>query len=358
MRSVGDLLCEDATVRQTPARRRASITDVAKAAGVAVGTVSNVLNRPEIVSVPTRDRVLAAIEELSFVPNGSARQLRAGTITTVGAVVLDIRNPFFTEAARGVEDRLALDDFTLMLASSDDDPVREAKYLRLFEEHGVSGLLVVPTTDNLEHLRQIQRRGVRVVLLDSPSSEPEISSVSVDDRRGGWLAAEHLLSLGHRRIVFLNGSHAIRQCQGRREGVDEAVVDAGLDPAEVVQEVLLPSLDASSGERAMRALVEAAGGRTPDAVFCVNDLVAVGVQRALRLLGGTALLGETAIVGYDDIDIAKELALPLTSVRQPTHEMGYQAADLLLRQGGGVTEHLVFQPELVVRESSGARLPS
>ena len=335
--------------------RRASITDVAKTAGVAVGTVSNVLNRPEIVSAPTRDRVLAAIAELSFVPNGSARQLRAGTITTVGAVVLDIRNPFFTEVARGVEDRLAVDDFTLMLASSDDDPAREAKYLRLFEEHGVTGLLVVPTSDQLDNLRAIQRRGVRVVLLDSPSSEPEISSVSVDDQRGGELAVEHLLALGHERIVVLNGSHSIRQCLGRREGVDRAVVAAGLDPADVVREVRLPSLDAMSGEHAMRTLVAETGDALPAAVFCVNDLVAVGVQRALRTIGGTTLLARTAIVGYDDIDIAKELALPLTSVRQPTHEMGFQAADLLLTKDDGPSAHLVFQPELVVRESSGAR---
>lgn len=332
--------------------RRASVVDVARLAGVAVGTVSNVLNRPHIVAPTTRERVQAAIDELSFVPNGSARQLRAGTITTVGAIVLDIRNPFFTDVARGAEDRLAEADHTLMLASSDDDPAREAKYLRLFEEHGVVGMLVVPTSRDLDHLLQLHRRGVRVVLLDAASPVPEISAVFVDDQAGGSLAAQHLLEHGHQRILFLNGPHAIRQCADRRAGVDAAVVAAGLDPAEVVTEVTLGSLDAAGGDAAMRAWVEAAGGVAPEAVFCVNDLVAVGVQRVLRQFGGTELLGRTALVGYDDIDIAAELAVPLTSVRQPTHDMGYRAADLLLTGADAPAEQIEFRPELVVRASS------
>ncbi|NTW41427.1 MAG: LacI family transcriptional regulator [Cellulomonadaceae bacterium] len=336
-------------------RRRSSITDVARLAGVAVGTVSNVLNRPDVVAPATRERVLAAIADLSFVPNGVARQLRAGTITTVGAILLDIRNPFFTEVARGVEDRLTLDDHTLMLASSDDDPLREAKYLRLFEEHGVVGLLVVPVSADHALLTQVHSRGVKVVLLDVPSSHEGISSVSVDDVAGGAMAAEHLLGRGHRALTFLNGPHTIRQCADRRAGVDAAVLAAGLDPAEVVHEVTLSTLDASGGDRAMRALLDATDGVPPAAVFCVNDLVAVGVQRVLRSLGGTALLERTAVIGYDDIDIASELAVPLTSVRQPTHEMGYRAADLLLdRVVDAPAEHVVFQPELVVRASSSA----
>lgn len=336
----------------TPRSRRPSVIDVAKAAGVSVGTVSNVLNRPSMVAPATRERVETAISELSFVRNGPARQLRQGSITTVGALVLDIRNPFFTDVARGIEDRLSLDDHTVMLASSDDDPERETKYLRLFEEHGVLGLLVVPTGP-VEHLLEIQRRGVPVVLLDAASHAPEMSSVSVDDVAGGGLAAAHLLAQGHRRILFLNGPHSIRQCHARHTGVDRAVRAAGLDPAEVVEEVTLGSLDAAGGDEALDAWLDRHQGTAPEAVFCVNDLVAVGVQRCLRRRGGTRLLNGTAIVGYDDIDVAAELAQPLTSVRQPTHEMGYEAAELLLRQASGQgARHTVFQPELVVRESS------
>lgn len=330
--------------------RRASVTDVAQTAGVSVGTVSNVLNRPERVAQRTRERVQQVIDELHFVPNASARRLRAGRITTVGAVLLDIRNPFFTDMARGVEDRIAQDNHTLMLASSDEDPEREAKYLRLFQEQGVSGLLVVPSSPNVDHLLEIVDRGIDVVLLDSPSPTPQIRSVAVDNVKGGELAASHLLDLGHREITFINGPHTIRQCRDRAAGVQRAITAAGLDPAQVLTEITIGTLDATGGEAAITALLEDSGGKPPSAVFCVNDLVAIGVQRTFR--HQRIAMGEVAIVGYDDIDVASELALPLTSVRQPTHQLGYRAADLLLddsREGD-----VLFQPELVVRASSAA----
>jgi len=334
---------------QPAAHRRASIADVARAAGVSVGTVSNVLNRPERVLPGTRERVEAAIEELSFVRNGSARQLRAGTITTIGAIVLDIANPFFTDVARGIEERLDRDDFTLMVASSDDDPDREQRYLRLFEEHGVQGVMVVPATDDIEHLLAVRRRGTGVVLLDRPSSDPSISSVAVDDVRGGELAAAHLLEQGHTRITFLNGPHTIRQCADRHEGVLKALVAAGLDPETALVETTVTSLNADGGEAAIRGMLES--GDRPTAVFCVNDLVALGVLRALRA-ENIAVPTEMAVVGYDDVSFAAELSTPLTSVRQPTHELGLRAADLLLTGPDATAEHVMFQPTLVVRGSS------
>lgn len=335
--------------RTTP--RRTSISDVAKTAGVSVGTVSNVLNRPERVLPGTRDRVQQAIEQLSFVPNGSARQLRAGTITTIGALVLDIANPFFTEVVRGLEDRLAQDDYTLMLASSDEDPAREARYLRLFEEHGVYGVLVVPTAKNLERLEQMHRRGIHVVLLDRQSPLSGISSAAVDDVMGGRLAIQHLLELGHTSIAMINGTHTLHQCAERWAGARQAVVEAGLDPTRTLREIKAPSLNSAGGERA--ALTALARRRNPaTALFCVNDLTALGAMRALRE-GGVSVPGDMAVVGYDDIGFAAELAIPLTSVRQPTHALGYRAADLLLTRDSG-SEQVMFSPELVVRQSSGA----
>ena len=209
------------------AHRRASISDVARVAGVSVGTVSNVLNRPERVLPATRERVEAAIEQLSFVRNASARQLRAGTITTVGAIVLDLSNPFFTDVVRGIEHRLELDDYTAMVASSDDDPAREIRYLRLFEEHGVLGVLVVPATEEISHLLTLRDRGVGVVLLDQRSPVPDLSSVAVDDVLGGELAARHQLEQGHTRITFLNGPHHNRQCADRHAGVVRRALRAG-----------------------------------------------------------------------------------------------------------------------------------
>lgn len=335
-------------------RRRASVSDVARRAQVSVGTVSNVLNRPDRVTPATRERVLAAIDDLSFVPNGSARRLRAGTITTVGAIVLDIANPFFTDVARGIEDRLARDDYTLMIASSEDDPERESRYLRLFEEHGVRGVMVVPATDRVDHLLALRERGVGVVLLDRPAPTPDLSSVAVDDVRGGELAARHLLDQGHTRIAFLNGPHSIRQCIDRLRGVEHALEAAGLDPAEHLTEITLASLNADGGEAATRALL--ARDDRPTALFCVNDLAALGALRTLRR-EGVDVPGEVAVVGYDDVAFAAELATPLTSVRQPTHLLGERAADLLLRGRDAAAEQVVFQPELVVRASSAGHRP-
>ncbi len=345
---------EPSPVRRRRGGARASIGDVARRAGVSLGTVSNVLNRPDRVSPGTREKVLAAIEELAFVPNGSARQLRAGTLTTVGAILLDIANPFFTEVARGIEDRLARDDHTLMLASSDEDPEREARYLRLFEEHGVLGMLVTPATADIDHLLELHARGMEVVLLDRTSPTPELSSVAVDDVAGAAMAVEHLIGLGHERIGFINGPPSIRQCVDRRAGVVRALDAAGLDPERALVEVTVPSLNAPGGERGATELLERAD--RPSAVFCVNDLTALGAMRTLRWTHGLDIPGDVAVVGYDDVNFAAMLTTPLTSVRQPTHHLGSVAADLLLRATGAdaAPEQVVFQPELVVRASSGA----
>lgn len=335
-------------VGQAP--RRASIVDVARHAGVAVGTVSNVLNRPDRVSPETRDRVQAAIETLGFVRNASARRLRAGSIPTIGAVVLDIANPFFTEVARGVEDRLSDDDYTLMLASSDGDPEREARYLRLFESHGVQGVLVTPAGGDLSAVLDARARGLDVVLLDATA--PGLPSVSVDDVQGARLAVEHLLALGHRRIGFVDGPDSIRQYVDRRTGVHAALDAAGL-PAAALAEATVAVLDAAGGDAAVERLL-AAPGPAPTAVFCANDLAAIGALRALRR-HGLAVPDRVAVVGYDDITVAAELMVPLTSVRQPTHELGRRAADLLLRRHAdpeAPAEQVQFRPELVVRRSS------
>lgn len=332
-------------------RRRASITDVARAAGVAVGTVSNVLNKPDRVLPATREKVEAAIAELNFVRNGSARQLRAGTLTSVGVVVLDLSNPFFTDAARGIQDRLERDSFTLMVAGSDDDLERERRYLRLYEEHGVQGVIVSPATDDIDHVLAFRERGTAAVLLDRPSPVPELSSVAVDDVAGGRLAVEHLIAQGHERIAILNGSHSIRQCRDRLEGARAALVDAGLDPDRALLEITVSALSPDGGEAGIREALDLPAADRPTAVFCVNDLVALGVLRTLRR-EDIAVPGEIAVVGYDDVTFAAELATPLTSVRQPTVELGTRAADLLFRGEDAAPEQVVFEPRLVVRESS------
>ena len=340
------------------ARKRSSIADVARLAEVSVGTVSNALNRPDRVAPKTLERVLAAIKELQFVPNSSARQLRAGSLQTIGAIVLDISNPYFTEVARGIEDRLAEDGFTLMLASSDRDPDREERYLNLFEQHGAQGVILVPSRPGTEGLRERRERGIETVLLDVNASEPDVSSAAVDNVAGAQQAVAHLLDQGHRKIAFINGHHEFLQCRDRHLGAVRAIEAAGLDPAKVLTEYVVDSMTAESGETTARVILARPAGRRPTAIFCINDLVALGVMRVAREQH-LSLPGEVAIVGYDDLVFAAELATPLTSVRQPTHQLGYRAAELLIAQlteGADYShEHVQFQPELIVRGSSTAQ---
>ncbi|HZC27720.1 MAG TPA: LacI family DNA-binding transcriptional regulator [Actinopolymorphaceae bacterium] len=339
-----------------PAKRR-SIRDVAELAGVSVGTVSNVLNKPSLVAEVTRSKVEAAIATLGFVRNGSARQLRAGTSRTVGAIVLDISNPFFTDVARGIEDRLAEDDHILVLASSDERPDKERRYLRLLEEQGVQGVLVSPAEDDLGWLDETQARGTAVVLLDRTSPTDTMCSVAVDDIKGGELAAAHLVSLGHRRIGFVNGSPKIRQCADRRKGVKKALRSAGLPLTPSLVEVTGTSLNADGGEEALERLLQLSDPVT--AIVCVNDLTALGVLRGLRRRD-INVPEQMSVVGYDDVEFAAVLTTPLTSIRQPRYQIGRAAAQLLLAEAGSrghLHEQVLFQPELIIRESSGPHQP-
>jgi LacI family transcriptional regulator len=331
----------------------AGMKDVASLAGVAVGTVSNVLNHPDLVRPLTRARVEAAMEELGFIPNGSARQLRAGRSRCLGLVVLDVTNPFFTEVARGVEDYAQAAGYAVILCNSDEADDKERRYLRVLEEQRVRGILITPVHGRAPELRRIRDRGTPVVLLDRPGS-PGQCSVAVDDQCGGQIAVAHLLDLGHQSIALVNGPVAIRQCADRRRGAHRAAVKAGLDPAAVFREVTVPAMNARAGAAAADELL--GSGPRPTAVFCANDMLALGLLRRLGQ-AGVMVPRDLAVVGYDDIEFAADAAVPLTSVRQPKYQLGRAAAELLLEEADRPGEHehrrFVFTPELVVRASSG-----
>lgn len=331
----------------------ANIREVAKRAGVSLGTVSNVLNRPEIVAEETRRRVQLAIEEIGFVRNGSARQLRAGESQYIGLVMLDVANPFFTEVARGVEDAASEANCAVILCNSDDSLEKERRYLQVLEEQRARGVLITPVQSDAGYLQRLRQHGIAVVLLDRPSRIKDLCSVSVDDVLGGELAVAHLLALGHRCIGFVHGPLSIRQCADRRRGVLRAVKAAGLEPDRVIIDITTAAQNAREGEASVEKLLR--GKAKPTAVFCANDLLALGLMRGLKKRG-LSIPGDIAIVGYDDVEFASVLATPLTSIRQPKYELGRTAAELLLEEAGHPTshqhKHIVYQPELIVREST------
>lgn len=333
----------------TPARA-ISIRDVAERAGVSVGTVSNVLNRRDKVSVAAAERVRAAIDELGYVRNDAARQLRAGRSTTVGLVVLDVRNPFFTDVARGAEDEAARSGLSVLLGNSDEDSLREAGYLDLFEEQRVHGVLISPVGDVEARLLRLRARGVPVVLVDRVSGDGALSSVSVDDVAGGRIAVSHLLDTGRRRIAVVGGPVGIRQVADRLAGARAAAQDV---PGATLEHVPTTALTVLEGRRAGEELL--ARRQLPDAVFAANDLVAVGLLQALVMSGAVRVPDDLALVGFDDIDFASAAVVPLTSIRQPRHELGATALRILLEEAAEPDlppRRIVFRPELVVRDST------
>jgi LacI family transcriptional regulator len=330
---------------------RVTIRDVARLAGVSLGTASNVLNNPGVVAAHTRQRVLEAISSTGFVRSTAARQLRAGYSRTVGVVLLDIANPFFAEIVRGAEAVLSERGYVLMVCSSDESPERERRYMRALEEHRVDGVLIAPVGRDLSRVAALASRGVPTVLLDRHPGNLAMCSVTVDDIRGGELAASHLLGLGHETIAFVSGPLSIRQCADRRAGARLAFRRAGRKPASLT-EVPMEALTVEHGEKAVTKLL--AASPRPTAVFCANDLLALGVLKGLAA-AGVDVPGEMAVVGYDDVTFASMLSPSLTSVRQPKYELGTSAAELLLEEAddaGHRHRSVRFEPELVVRGSS------
>ena len=337
--------------------RPASVKDVADRAGVAVGTVSNVLNYPDRVSARTQEKVQRASEDLGFVRNDAARQLRAGRSRTIGMVLLDATNPFFASVARGAEDAAAVAGSSVMFASSRHDAQREARYIDLFEEQRVQGLLVSPVGSIAARVAELRSHGLVVVLLDREGDPELYSSVSVDDVHGGYLAASHLVETGRKRIAFVGGGRHLQQVADRLRGAEKAIAE---HPGVSLEFLPTEELDVLAGRKVGQALVQRSRDLLPDGVFCANDLLATGVLQSVLLAESLNVPRDIALIGYDDIDFASSAIVPLSSIRQPAEEIGRTAIRLLaqeLEDPTGRHEHVVFKPELIVRGSTGAARP-
>lgn len=330
-----------------------SIRDVAQRAGVSVATVSNSINRPDRVSATTRDRVLSAIDELGYVRSESARQLRAGNSRMIALLVLDMANPFFVDVAKGVEDAAGEQGLGVMLCNSNQDENAEALYFSLFAEQRVRGVLVTPTDVSGGTLDSFRRHGIPSVLVDRVLDKMQGCSVSVDDVTGGSLAVRHLIEAGHTKIAYVSGPGHLAQVRDRHTGAVSALREAGLTGEDLIV-LEAKSLDVGSGRDAGSRLLGLPD--RPTAVFCANDLLALGVLQAM-FAAGVRVPEQIALVGYDDIEFASAAAVPLTSVRQPAFRIGRRAAELLLDETSeeGLShshQRVVYEPELVVRSSS------
>lgn len=331
-----------------------SIQDVAKLAGVSQGTVSNVLNHPDRVLEATVQKVQKAIDQLGFVRNDAARQLKAGKSKALGLVLLDSANPFFAEVARGAEDAAVAEGYGFMVANSAYEIGRESKHLKMFQEQRLSGVLITPVDDMVEKIRQLRTTGTQVVLIDRKANASVCCSVSVDDEAGGKMAVEHLLKQGRTKIAFVGGSLDIQQVANRLAGAKAAVKKSS--PKATLRTYSAKAQDVISGREVGLAIAKEPKDARPDAIFAANDLLALGILQAFILKNKVQVPREIAIIGYDDIDFAESAVVCLSSIRQPAKELGETGLKLLLDEMENTATHthrqITFQPSLVIRDST------
>lgn len=331
---------------------RARIADVAARAGVSPGTVSNVFNRPERVTPATRARVVAAVDELGYVPHPAARQLRVGKSGAIGLVVLDTTNPYFMELTSGAEVRLREAGYMLVLCHSSGDLQREADLIGFLARNNVEGIILTPSRNAADLLPLLREVDLPAVIVGSASTEnlPH-HTVAVDDVLGGRLAVSHLLDIGASHIVMLNDPFELPHCRRRWDGACAAARAHGLEPGDILREVVLPSRGVDAAEQTMSVVLTS--DKQVDAVFCVNDITALGAMRAIEA-SGRRIPEDIQVIGFDDISFARDFPVPLTTIRQPIHALGSAAADLLLSSPDDGHQHVEFLPELVIRSSTVA----
>lgn len=343
-------MADSPTSQRPPSRVR--IRDVAETAGVSSGTVSNTLNHPERVSPETLHLVRSAIEELGFVPDVPARMLMGAPNNILGLVVPDVLSPFFMEMAQAIERAAREAGHLVLLCNSENDHDKEHTLLQMLSAQRARGVLLSPAGGGAPQVEDLH--GLPVVYLDYTGTANGCS-VSVDHVAGGRMAAAHLLGLGVETLAFVGGHPRMQQFDLRMEGMRQALDAAGHDASDCLVEVHEAGIGVESGRAAARRLLE---NGLPQGICCGNDMLAFGVFRELRQQG-VRIPEDVMLVGYDDIEFAESWIVPLTSVRQPSREMGHRAAQLLLEHASDPThnhQQIVLQPDLVIRDtSSGGR---
>ncbi len=337
---------------------KTSIKDIARAAGVSHSTVSRALSDSPLLNQATKARICRLAQEMGYSPDAAARSLVMGRTRTIGVVVTTIADPFAAEVVEGIERTAYAHGYSLILAASNDEPEREIAAVEMLRSKRTDAVIVTSSRVGALHQERLRTAGVPVILLNSHSQQqmPNAYSVCVDDAHGGRLATEHLIGLGHRRIAHVTGPAGHSPSADRLAGYRDALTDAGIDydPAYVVGGT--GRLD--SGHEAHLSLLALC--ERPSAVFCYNDMTAIGLLSAARE-AGVAVPRDMAVVGFDDIPFAAYAAPPLTTVAQPMFELGERAMNMALALMGcpggapcGVT-NVVLQGRLIVRESTSCR---
>jgi LacI family transcriptional regulator len=329
---------------QPHAKERPTMSDVASAAGLSLKTVSRVVNDEPGVRPETAARVRAAISQLGFRRNDMARALRRGQLSrTLGLVIEDVSNPFYSAIARGVEEVMRERGLMVVAGSSDEDPERERKLALLFCERRFEGLLIVPAGTDHRYLLPELSLGTTVVFIDRPPGYIEADTVLLDNVGGARKGVEYLIEQGHRRIGMIGDDPTIFTERERARGFREALHAAGIPFDESI--IRLGAHSTGAADEVTRELL--ALPEPPTAIFAGNNRITIGALRALAATGGSATL-----VGFDDLELAEFLALPVTVIAYDAADLGRRAAELLSRRLEGDSrppQTVILSTNLVVR---------
>ena len=325
---------------------RITMHQIAKMAGVSLGTVSHVINQTAPVRELLRQRVTQAVEKLGYQPNQLSRGLRLNRTNMIGMIIPDITNPFFPGVVRGVEDVAYKSSFRLVLCNTDNDPAKEATYLSDLKSFLPAGLLVIPSVDSSLSSEQ---SGPPVVCVDRRPRGWKGDIVTVANEDGGYKAARYLIEMGHRQIAVISGPSHLTNAGDRLRGFMKALAEAKVPIApEYIQEALF---DRTSGYSSALRLLHLLP--CPTAIFAANDLMAMGALSAVRE-SRLACPADVSLISFDGLDLTELTDPALTAVYQPGYQLGYTAARLLLDRINGLKDRpqeIVLQTELRIRNS-------
>jgi DNA-binding LacI/PurR family transcriptional regulator len=331
---------------------KVTIYDVAKQAGVSISTVSRVLNNTGRISEKTRKRVLQVMEKLHYQPSMVASALTGKRTRTIGLVIPDVANPFFSEIARKVEDRGRELGFNVLMCNTDNNPDTEEMYLSLLKQKSVDGIIIGTTTKNYQVLNELLEEHFPIALIAQDIPELAIDVVRVDDFLGGYQAVSHLVSLGHKKIAIVLGNLSRTSDKYRLQAYRQVMEEHGLGYDERL--VVYTDYSMEDGKRVALELLQSP--LRPTAIFACFDSLAVGVYQAAKEIG-LRIPDDLSVVGFDNTILATIVDPPLTTIAQPIDEMGRQVVDLIIREIEGeksTKQRMILPPELIVRESTRA----
>jgi len=338
--------------------RRKTLKDVAREAGVSVTIASRVLGNYGYFSEETKSKVLKAARKLSYKPDAIARGLKTRQTKAIGVIISDVLTFFFTTLVRGIEDVASQSGYSVILCNSDEDPVKERGYLLALYERNVDGLIVSPSTGNHSYLKKLSRGGMPLVLVDRKIRGLKVPTVIVDSQTGSYEATNYLISLGHRRIGIITGLKGITTSEERLAGYKKALKEnhIPLDP-ELIKE---GNYRREKTRKVAQDFIRMK--HSPTALFVCNEPMTSEALLVLRE-NKVKIPEEIAIIGFDDPVWAPLTEPALTTVSQPSYSMGTLACQTLLKEirrasrNKMPSEDIILKPSLIIRESSGGRIP-